>query len=203
MHTVRTHLRSHFGSSHFGSRSLSILVCASMLMNRGSSLALFLVLFGSAPSQVRAAGIGQGENNPENEFDTGNRLVGSCVPVPFGAVPCVSCASPGARKPSLGKGGLVRVFVTSWPHTVDIATIVKFDQKAFLSKEGFGCCDAGRTACCVGGWACPLVRGFALHALSLLGRCCVGLLLAVLRLSGFSSTRALLCRAMLDLPSGL
>ena len=52
-------------------------MCYSMLMNRGSSLALFLMLFGSAPSQVRSAGIGQGENNPENEFDAGNRLVDS------------------------------------------------------------------------------------------------------------------------------
>ena len=167
------HLRSHFGSSRdrlpgfrlgsftsvgssgatlfpnaFAQVLVDIGMCYSMLMNRGSSLALFLVLFGSAPSQVRAAGIGQGENNPENEFDTGNRLVDSCVPVPFGAVPCVSCSSPGARKPCLGKGGLVRVFVTSllshgaapslhsWRHTVDLATIVKFDQKAFLSKKG-------------------------------------------------------------------
>ena len=66
----------------------------------------------------------------------------------FGAVPCVSCSSPGARKPRWGKGGLVRVFVTSllshgaapslhsWRHTVDLVTIVKIDQKVFLTKKG-------------------------------------------------------------------
>ena len=163
--TTTTTTRSHFGSSRdrlpgfrlgsftsvgssgatmFPSACAQVLVvmCYSMLMNRGSSLALFFVLLGSAPSQVRAAGIGQGENNPVNEFDTGNRLVSdSFVPVTFGSVPCVSCSSPGVRKPRWGKGGLVRVFATSLlscgaapslhscRHTVDLVAIVKFDQK--------------------------------------------------------------------------
>ena len=76
-------------------------------------------------------------------------------------------------------------------------------SEGLLVQEGFGCCDAGCTACCDEVGLAPLVRGFAHHALSLLGRCCIGWLLAVLRLSGFSATRVLLCRAMLDLTSGL